>query len=87
MGLMTSSCGGTTGRRRDELPWAPLLAVSLCLLAYTVANFSLLTYMGVYVQELLGLPSLDVAGEGYYILLYWCVHRFLSPHLYSSVYI
>lgn len=40
-----------------------LLAISSCVLALSSAISSLSTYLGVYVQELLGLPSLDMAGE------------------------
>lgn len=41
----------------------PLLAQSLGLLAHTVTLVSFSTYGGAYVQHLLGLPSLDSAGE------------------------
>lgn len=40
-----------------------MVAISSCLLAQTVAVISLSTYIGVYVQQLVGLASADMAGE------------------------
>ncbi|CAN0449076.1 unnamed protein product [Pylaiella littoralis] len=61
-------------------PWAPLMAVSSCLLVHTVAVTSLTTYMGVYVQQLLGLATLDMAG--YYAS--WLLSAFMIGTLLSS---
>lgn len=55
--------GGDDPRGSSRFPWAPLMAISSCLLAHTVAMASLSTYMGVYTQQLLGLATLDMAGE------------------------
>lgn len=43
--------------------WLPLMAVSLCMVVQTVATSSLTTYVGIYVQGVLDLPSLDMSGE------------------------
>ncbi len=64
---ITASCCDANHRQRDAFPWGQLLAISSCTLAWAIAIFSLSTYMGVYVQELLELPSLDMAGEGYHV--------------------
>lgn len=57
----TLRCGST---RDDSFPWAPLIAITSCLLAHTVAISSVSTYMGLYVEKILDLPSLNTAGEG-----------------------
>ena len=58
---------------RDEgrpFAWLPLVAISFCLAAHTVALSSLLTYMGVFVQYLLDLPSLNASGETVYAVTF-----------------
>lgn len=50
--------------------WLPLIAISFCLTAHTVALSSLLTYMGVFVQYLLDLPSLNASGETLYGVIF-----------------
>lgn len=59
----TVRCGSA---RDNRFPLAPLIAITSCLLAHTVAITSLSTYMGVYVQSVLGLPSQNTAGTE------WC---------------
>lgn len=55
-----------------RFPLAPLMAISSCLLAHTVAITSLSTYMGVYTQQLLGLANLDMAGEKHeWVFRFW----------------
>ncbi|CAM9676807.1 unnamed protein product [Ectocarpus sp. 6 AP-2014] len=49
------------GNLDPSLVWS-MVAISSCLLAQTVAVTSLSTYIGVYVQQLVGLPSADMAG-------------------------
>eukprot|EP00752_Nemacystus_decipiens_P005351 g4852.t1 len=68
------------GSARDKFPWAPLIAISSCLLTNTVAIASLSTYMGVYVQSILGLPSQNSAG--YYTS--WLQSSFTVGGLLSS---
>lgn len=48
---------------RRPFAWLPLIAISFCLVAHTVAVSSLFTYVGVCVQYLLDLPSLNASGE------------------------
>lgn len=57
-------------QRGDTLPVAPMMAIALCILVLSMASNSISTYMGVYVQELLGLPSPDMAGEGTVLLVF-----------------
>lgn len=54
--------GGSAATRRP-FAWLPLMAVSLCMVVQTVALSSLTTYVGIYVQDVLDLPSLDMSGK------------------------
>ncbi|CAN0413405.1 unnamed protein product [Pylaiella littoralis] len=76
MGLQIIDDRGASSR----FPWTPLMAVSSCLLVHTVTVASLTTYMGVYVQQLLGLATLDMAG--YYAS--WLLSAFTIGTLLSS---
>lgn len=66
-----------------SLAWS-LVAISSCLLAQSVAVTSLSTYIGVYVQQLVGLASADMAGEemskGVVDELLACMIRKLASH-------
>lgn len=42
--------------------WLPMVAISLTLIAHNATLSSLYTYVGVFVQDLIGLPSADSAG-------------------------
>lgn len=43
--------------------WLPLIAIGLCLMSNAAAVSSVSTYIGVFVQQLLDLPSLNTSGE------------------------
>lgn len=60
--LLRTSENMQSGERRP-FAWLPLFAISFCLVAHTVAVSSLFTYVGVCVQYLLDLPSLNTSGE------------------------
>lgn len=50
--------GGT-----KPFPWLPMSALSLTLIAHTATLSSLYTYVGVFVQNIMGLESANSAGE------------------------
>ena len=64
---------GRSGSRTSEIvqkndrpfAWLPLISVSFCLVAFTVAITSMITYVGVCVQHLLDLQSLNESGESF----------------------
>lgn len=53
----------STATQGRPFAWLPMIAVSLCMVVQTVAISSLATYVGIYTQGVLNLPSLDMSGE------------------------
>lgn len=59
----TSTAENIQNGQGRPFAWLPLVAIAFCVAAHTVALSSLVTYMGICVQQLLELPSVNTAGE------------------------